>query len=476
MSHSIKTHLDEIVYLKSIKSLLSWDQETIMPESAAPFRGEQTALIESLIQDRILDQKIKSFLTASPSSPTDKRQQELLRDEVEKNSLPKDLVQSLAKHSVIAVESWRKAREKKDFSLFQADLKEMIRLNQQIADHLRKGKSRYDTLLSFYDRDLTYAQIEELFDPIEKELTKILKEKTYPQITQVFLPASLEEQKKIGDFIVHLLAPKAFLAGSTHPFCEKISPTDIRLTTRYNPHDLFEAVFSTLHELGHALYDTQLPHEAPYPLNQPLSLTVHESQSKLFETCLGGSKEFLTLLFQKCQGILKVMPLSLEQVIHSRKTISTNPIRIESDEFTYPLHIIFRTKLEKELIEGELSVEDLPKKFRDYQKNLLGIDVKDDAQGCLQDIHWASGSFGYFPTYLTGCMYAADLFESLKNEVSLESIFSKEDVQPLRDWLKKAVHKHGSLYNLPDLIQQSTKKQLNSARYLAYLKDRFLQS
>ncbi|MBM3195806.1 MAG: carboxypeptidase M32 [Chlamydiae bacterium] len=476
MSHSLKTHLNEITYLKSIKSLLSWDQETLMPKSATPFRAEQSALIESLIQDRILDEKIRSYLMSTPSNPTEKRHQELLFDEVEKNSLPKDLVERLAKHTVLSIESWKKARDKKDFSLFQSDLKEMIRLNQEVADHLKKGKSRYDTLLSFYDKDLTFKEIEELFDPIEKELTKILKEKKTPQISPIPLPASIEEQKKICGSIVDLIAPKTYLAESTHPFCDMIAPTDIRLTTRYNPQDLFEALFSTLHELGHALYDLQLPHEKLYPLNQALSLTVHESQSKLFETCIGGSKDFLTLLFKKCQNTLKDMPFTLDEMIRSRHAVSPNPIRIESDEFTYPLHIIFRTKIEKELIEGELQVEDLPKVFRDYQRKLLDLNVEDDAQGCLQDIHWASGSFGYFPTYLTGCMYAADQYECLKKEIPLQDCLLKGDLKPLRDWLKRAVHTHGSLYNLPNLLKQSTKKPLSSKRYLDYLKERFLDS
>jgi len=474
MSHSLKAHLDQINYLESTKKLLSWDQETLMPKMATSFRAEQSAFIESLLQDRILDDKVKNYLNVLPSNSQEKRHQQLLKDLVEKNSLPKDLVERLAKHSVIATESWREAREKKDFSLLQADLKEMIHLNQQVADHLKKGRTRYDALLSLYDRDLTYAEIQKLFDPLEKELKNILKENTYPKNTPLPLPASIDQQKKICNFLVEKIVPSALLQESTHPFCDMICPGDIRLTTRYNSKDLFEALYSTLHELGHALYDSQLPHEQLYPLNQSLSLTVHESQSKLFETCIGGSRDFLHLLYKVFQNNLPQIPFSFEEMVKSRHAILPQPIRIESDEFTYPLHIIFRTKIEKELIEGQLQVEDLPKVFREYQKDLLGLDVPDDAQGCLQDIHWASGSFGYFPTYLTGCMYAADQYACLKNEIPLADCLQKGELEPLRNWLKKAIHGYGSLLNLQDLLQKSTKKPLSAERYVSYLKERFL--
>jgi carboxypeptidase Taq len=474
MSHSLKAHLDQIIYLNSTKNLLSWDQETLMPEIATSFRAEQSALIESLLQDKILDGKIQSYLNVSPLNPQEKRHQELLKDLVEKYSLPKDLVERLNRHSVVATESWRKAREKKDFSLFQADLKEMIHLNQQVADHLKKGRTRYDTLLSFYDKDLTYDQIQNLFEPLEKELKNILKQKTYPRNSPLALPASIDQQKKICGFIVEKIVPNALLQESTHPFCNMISPGDIRMTTRYNSKDLFEALYSTLHELGHALYESQLPHEQLYPLNQALSLTVHESQSKLFEACIGGSTDFLDLLYKLFQNNLPQIPFSFEEMVKSRHAILPNPIRIESDEFTYPIHIIFRTKIEKELIEGQLQVEDLPKVFREYQKDLLGLDIKDDAQGCLQDIHWASGYFGYFPTYLTGCMYAADQYACLRNEIPLKDCLQKGELEPLRDWLKKNIHIHGSLLNLQDLLQKSTKKPLSAERYFSYLKERFL--
>jgi carboxypeptidase Taq len=474
MPHSLEAHLNQIVYLKSIKSLLSWDQETLMPLESSPFRSEQSALIESLIQDRILDAKIGDFLQRTPKNPLEKRQQILLIDDRQKHSLPKELLEELAKHSVVSVTSWRIAREKKDFSLFKSDLKKMVKLNQTVADHLKKGGSRYDALLSFYDRDLSYKEIEELFNPLEKQIHTVLKEKKFPQHSPIFLKATVEEQKKICEEIVQEIAPGSLLASSTHPFCDMLGPQDVRLTTRYNPDDLFEALFSTMHELGHALYDQQLPHNLSYPLNQALSLTVHESQSKLFETCLGGSKEFLSHIMKKCVTHLKHMPITLEEMIRSRHSIVPNPIRIDSDEFTYPLHIIFRTKIEKQLIEDELSVDDLPEVFKNYQQDLLGIKVKDDAEGCLQDIHWAAGYFGYFPTYLTGCMYAADQYNCLKKGLPLSSLLENGEIEPIRNWLKESIHGHGSCLSLKELLMQSTKQPLSSDRYFTYLKERFL--
>lgn len=474
MSHSLKTHLDEIVYLKSIKSLLSWDQETQMPSQGAAFRAEECALVESLIQDRILDPKIANFLSQTGLDAESKRHQFLLRDDVEKHSLPKDLVERIAKHSVSSVESWRMARQEKDFSLFENDLQVMIRLNQEVADILKKDQTRYDALLSFYDRDLTYANIEKLFAPLEKKLTYIIQEKKYPKRIPKPVPASIEAQKKICELVAKRIAPGSLLKESTHPFCDMLGPNDIRLTTRYNPMDLFEALFSTLHELGHALYDQQLPHEKPYPLNQALSLTVHESQSKLFETCIGGSCEFLEYLHHLMQEHIPGFNLPLKEMILSRHAISPNPIRIDSDEFTYPLHIIFRTKIERDLIEGNLQVKDLPHVFREYQKNLLGLEVDNDAEGCLQDIHWAAGYFGYFPTYLTGCMFAADQYATMKEHFDLTSGLTHGEIDPVSQWLKQHIHRYGSTLGFNDLLNASTKKELSSSRYFNYLESRFL--
>lgn len=474
MSHSLKTHLDEIVYLKSIKSLLSWDQETQMPMEGASFRADQCALIECLIQERILDPKIVDFIQQTVHNSETRRQQVLLKDDFEKHSLPKDLVERIAKHSVASVESWRVARQEKDFSMFQKDLKIMVELNQEVADILKKGNSRYDALLSFYDRDLVYQTIESLFSPLEKKLTEVIREKKYPKRKPIPIPAPIEVQKKICERVVQLIAPGSLLKESTHPFCDMLGPKDVRLTTRYNPQDLFEALYSTLHELGHALYDQQLPHEKPYPLNQALSLTVHESQSKLFETCIGGSTEFLEYLHTLFKEHIPHFNLSLKELVDSRHAIAPNPIRIDSDEFTYPLHIIFRTKIERDLIEGNLSVSDLPEVFRGYQKNLLNLDVTNDSEGCMQDIHWAAGYFGYFPTYLTGCMFAADQNAKMNEGFHLSSNLRHGDIGAVRKWLKDHIHNHGSSLSLNELLHASTKKELSSERYFAYLQSRFL--
>ena len=445
-----------------------------MPMEGAPFRADQCALIECLIQDRILDPKIVDFIQQTSQDPETRRQQVLLKDDFEKHSLPKDLVERIAKHSVASVESWRVAREEKDFSMFQKDLKIMVKLNQEVADILKKGKSRYDALLSFYDRDLTYQAIDLLFNPLEKKLTEIIKEKKYPKRKSIPIPAPIEAQKKICEKVVQLIAPGSLLKESTHPFCDMLGPKDVRLTTRYNPQDLFEALYSTLHELGHALYDQQLPHQKPYPLNQALSLTVHESQSKLFETCIGGSTEFLEFLHPLFKEHIPEFKLSLKELIDSRHAISPNPIRIDSDEFTYPLHIIFRTKIERDLIEGNIEVSDLPEVFRGYQKNLLGLDVTNDSEGCLQDIHWAAGYFGYFPTYLTGCMFAADQYARMNEGIHISSNLQRGDVEAVRKWLKDHIHGYGSSLPLQELLRASTKKELSSERYFAYLQTRFL--
>jgi carboxypeptidase Taq len=444
-----------------------------MPHQGVDFRAEQIALIEKILQQKILDPKIQQFIQTSSQDHTVIRQQVLLKDEVIKHSIPEDFSVSLARHTVQSIESWKIARQKNDFSLFRDDLKQMVVMQQRLADYIRQDKSRYDALLSFYDADLTFAQIHQIFDPLQKKLTKLVQEGNHPKRQYVPIFATIEEQKLVCQKLVEWICSQARIDASTHPFCDMLGPKDIRLTTRYNENDIQEAIYSTLHELGHALYDAQLPHTLPYPLNQALSLTVHESQSKLFETCIGGSEEFLTVLHHLLSQTLKKFDLSLEAFIESRKAITKNPIRIEADELSYPLHIIFRTKIEHDLIEGILDVDALPKTFHQYQKELLHLDVNTDKEGCLQDIHWACGSFGYFPTYLTGCMFAADQWH-LMQQLQIHSGIHSKNFESIKMWLKEHIHSKGSTLDLKKLIQHSTKLSLDDNRYFNYLQKRFL--
>jgi carboxypeptidase Taq len=402
---------------------------------------------------------------------------ETWRDVEKSLKIPTELVEEMAKLATEAFAAWADAREKSDFKIYQPYLQKIVALNQKEAELLGYKESPYDALLDGFEPELTAARIEEVFTPLAKELSQIVKNvkgKPEPKLPKAKYPIDIQvklNHKIAADLGYDLDAGR--IDVSPHPFTMGLHPTDVRITTRYQEDDFYYAVGCTVHETGHALYEQGLlPKYYGTPLGEVGSLGLHESQSRMWENFVGRSIEYChylnTLLVEYFPDNPK---LTDEQVYDHLNHVQPSLIRVEADETTYNLHIVLRFEIEKGLIEGTIKVADLPEIWNAKMKQYLHIEVPDDAHGVLQDVHWSHGTIGYFPTYTLGNIYAAQLYNKAKSEIqNLEAGFAEGEFASLLKWLRKNVHQEGSRYYPEELIKKVTGEGLNSKYLVDYLK------
>ena len=340
----------------------------------------------------------------------------------------------------------------------------------------------YDALLDDYEPGITTAEIASLFSRLQKRITSLVKTLAKKPVDDTFLHGTFDPAKQIafGKIILHDMGysmENGRLDLSSHPFSSSCHPTDSRITTRIHPTSLISNISVILHEGGHSLYEMNLPAEDyGSPLCEAISLGMHESQSRFWETRIGQSKAFwkhyLPLLQKTFKG--KLDKVSLDQFFKAVNKVEPSMIRVEADEVTYSLHVIIRFELEKALIEGTLAIRDLPEAWRGKMKEYLGIIPKNDAEGCLQDIHWSMGAFGYFPTYTLGNLYAAHLFEGFeKDHPQWEKRVEKGDLLFIKDWLGDNVHRYGRQYGSKELLKKATGKEFSEKAYVNYLERKY---
>jgi carboxypeptidase Taq len=473
--------------LCGISNLLAWDQEIYMPEKAAPIRAEQLELLAELSHDiktgkefeetlqNLIDIKTGSFKSNDLNDAEKAIVRLLRRDFLRDKKLPTSFVQEFTKVTSEAIFLWQKAKSKNDFQAFAPTLTHIVELVRKKAQFIGFDDHPYDALLDEYEPGATTKEITQLFDEIRKTSKEIIKKKA-SQTECLQIPATEEEQITLCRDVLQLVGFD-FTRGrfdlSAHPFSTSYHPFDSRLTTRAESHGIITQILTALHEVGHSMYDMGLPAEYyGTPLCQPVSLGIHESQSRFWETRIGRSLPFWKMMFPRLQKYLSGM--SLEQFYKELNKVTPSLIRTDADEVTYPLHVILRFEIEKELVQGSLSVKDLPERWNAGMKDLLGITPKTDAEGCLQDIHWSMGAFGYFPTYSLGNVYAANMFEAFsKAHPQWESKVEKGDFSFIRQWLSENVWQHGRCYDGKELIQKITQKPLRSAPFIHYLTEKY---
>jgi len=403
----------------------------------------------------------------------------------QKVKIPQKLVSRLARTTTRANSIWVNARKKSDFSAFAPILAELVDINREQADLLGYSEHRYDALLDLYEPDLKTSAVDALFTELKKDLIPLAKDITGRKtaldagfLNQKFDPA---KQESFGLRVLHDMKYD-FQRGrqdrSAHPFTTSFTPYDVRITTRFDEKDLLSALFSTIHEGGHALYDQGLPVDlVNTPLCQPISLGVHESQSRLWENIIGRSrgfwKHYLPVLKKHFPG--QMDDVGLEQFYRAVNRAKPGLIRVESDELTYNLHIFIRFEIEKELMAATLKVEDIPGLWNEKYREYLGITPPDDATGCLQDIHWAHGSIGYFPTYTIGNLLSAQLYnKAIETHPSIPSEIEQGNFSTLVGWLRENVHRHGSRYTFAELVKAITGGEVRVKPFIMYLRDKFL--
>lgn len=478
--------------LDGAKAVLHWDSAVMMPSGGGEARAEQLATLSVISHDIITQPNIADLLEDAEATQTgfsawqQANLREMRRVWNHANAVDEALVMALSRAGSKCELVWRTARAENDFKSFAPLLKEVVNLVRQVANAKaeRFGCSLYDALLDQFDPGRKSAEIDLLFADIEQFLPGFVQEvlehqRSLPPILPLAGTFSTDKQKELGLFCMNTLGfdfNQGRLDVSHHPFCGGV-PSDVRLTTRYDESDFITAMMGVEHETGHAMYENQLPEAwRAQPVGQACGMSIHESQSLLIEMQVCRSREFLSFILPVIRSTFGVSGKAWELDNLHRIVTKVEPglIRVDADEVTYPAHILLRYKLEKAFLSGELEVEGLPAAWNEGMKQYLGIVPDSDRNGCMQDIHWTDGSFGYFPTYTLGAIHAAQFFTAAKKAVPavLEQI-SKGNFHPLNQWLKDHIHNYGSFFRANDLMVQATGGPIDVAGYKGHLRRRY---
>ncbi|MFC7053422.1 carboxypeptidase M32 [Hansschlegelia quercus] len=487
----LSAHFGRIAALSNAIGILHWDNDVMMPRGASPSRAESIALLHVMRHDLTTDGRIADWLDAANENDLDPWQQanvrEIRRIFTVETALPSDLVSASSKATSICEMKWRQARAESDFASLLPYLEEVLRLQREIgqAKGEKLGLSPYDALLNDYEPGGRAEKIDALFDDLAAFLPGFLGEAVEAQAKRPQGPAPegpfpVEAQRALGQRMMATLGydfERGRLDVSTHPFCGG-ADNDVRITTRYDEADFSSALMGVLHETGHALYEQGRP--AAY-LDQPVShargMSLHESQSLLIEMQACRSREFILFaapLMREAFGG-EGAAWDAEAVWRRYTKVAPGFIRVDADEVTYPAHVILRYRLEKALIAGEMALADLPAAWSEGMRNLLGITPPSDRLGCLQDVHWPSGGWGYFPTYTLGAMTAAQIFDAAKlSQPDVLPGIARGDFAPLVTWLRENIHGKGSLLTTDELLTQATGRPLDPAVFKAHLRRRYV--
>ncbi|MEX2196752.1 MAG: carboxypeptidase M32 [Thermoleophilaceae bacterium] len=482
----LRERLGEVSDLGSAATLLDWDQETTMPAGGAAARAEATATVRRLAHERFTDPALGELLESlrehEGSLPPDSDDASLVRVARRRHEkarrVPAELAGELARAESLGQRAWQAARDASDFAALRPALERNVALAQEYAACFGDAAEPYDALLDDYEEGMTGAEVAAVFADLREALVPLAaaiagRDATPPGLTG---PFALERQQALVREVVGRLGwnEQAWrLDDSAHPFSAPVGAGDVRITTRYDE-DHLQSVLAALHETGHGLYAQGIdPALRRTPLGSSPSMALDESQSRLWENVVGRGRPFVGYL----HGLLaEAFPEALADVdadglYRSLNSVSPSLIRVEADEVTYSLHVVLRFELERELISGDLAVADLPEAWNAGMRRLLGVEVPDDARGVLQDVHWAAGLFGYFPTYALGNVVALQVWERAREDLpGLDAELAQGDCAALGEWLREHLYRHGAKYTPAETIERVTGGPLDPAplsRYLA---------
>lgn len=478
----------KIADVKNATAVLQWDQETYLPAGGAAFRAGQLATLSTLAHEMFADESLGTLLHGlAGAEGLDAREHKnvlLTLEDYEKNKkYSAAFVAKLSQATSAAYHAWIQARKENDFHLYEASLQQMILLKREEAALLGYKGHPYDALLNDYEKGANTAMLDTIFDNLRGELGTLLqKVLSRPPANEAFMHISYDKDRQWA-FGLSLLEKMGFDFNhgrqdiSEHPFTTSFSPQDVRVTTRINEHDFANMIWSCIHEGGHALYEQGLD-AAQYglPCGEAASLSIHESQSRLWENCVGRSMAYWQYHYPDLQAAfpqqLKDVPLAAFYKAINR--VKPSLIRTEADELTYHFHVMIRYEIEKQVLEGTLNAPDLPAAWNEWYARYLDVKVPDDRQGVLQDIHWSHGSFGYFPTYSLGSLYAAQFFAKATTDIiTLEDDVARGNYAVLLQWLRENIHRHGRFYTSEELCRKVTGAGLDAAYFLRYAEKKF---
>jgi len=473
-----------IADVKNANAILQWDQETYLPPKGAQFRGQQISTL-SEISHRLFSEDelgiiLKDLLQKNDLSAEQKRNVERTNEDYLKNKkYTSGFVRKLSEQINKAFHSWIESRKQNSFSVYEKDLDGLIQLKRQEAEMLGYHKHPYNALLDEFEKGATVELLDKTFTNLLPTLKNLLdKISSKPQIDDSFLKQNFPKQQQ-WEWGMELIKNLNFdfQAGrqdiSEHPFSVSFNPHDVRITTRIDEDDFGNMTWSCIHETGHALYEQGLPEEEyGLPLGEACSYSIHESQSRLWENNVGRSKNFWEHYYPILQKHfpLQFQKISLEAFYKGINKVEPSFIRTEADELTYHFHVYIRYELEKKLLDKTISTHDIPAFWNEHYKNLLGVNVPNEKKGCLQDVHWSHGSFGYFPTYSLGSFYAAQFFETAKKQIlNLDKEIKLGNTISLLNWLRQNIHQRGKFYTSEQLCKEVTGSTLDVNYFTNYL-------
>lgn len=489
-------HVRTAHLLRTTAAVLSWDQEVMLPPGGVAWRAEQLALLAGLVHERAVDPRVEEWLAACEQDPRLRQDpfsdfaanvRELRRDYEQCKRLPAPLVQQLAETESLAQHEWAEARARSDYGRFRPWLDRLLRLHRDKAACLRDPRRHaeaWDALLDLHEPGATAAQVDAMFRELAQRHRAIIGHATEGRNggPDPFQGQPIDDRVQ-ESFVREVLVALGFdlergrLDRSTHPFCTGTGG-DVRLTTRFTADGLLDALGSTMHEGGHGLYEQGLdPARLGTPLGEAVSLGIHESQSRLWENHVGRSRAF----WRWCAPVLRrhVSTVHADEAVLFAACNRVQPglIRVEADEATYDLHVLIRFQIERALLSGTLGTADLPAAWNAAYREQLGVVVPDDRRGCLQDVHWSCGLFGYFPTYTFGNLYAAQFAEAARAALGdLDAMLARGEFAPLREWLRVNVHRHGRRFPPAELCRRATGRELSAEPFLTHLERRVAEA
>ena len=487
----LKTMLHEIYDLGAASAVLEWDQQVNMPRGAAEDRGEQSATLSSIIHKKstsdelgkLLDELVASSKDLDPDSD-DARLIKVTKRNYDKNTkVTSEWVAAFAKETAVAQSTWEQARAKDDYELFRPHLEKLVELRRQYADFFKPFEHVYDPLLDDFEPGMKTAEVQKIFGALKKEQVELIHQISQkPQVDNSFLFLNYDGDKQIAfgkkvitDFGYDWNHGRQDLA--VHPFTTGFGLNDVRITTKIVPDFLNPCLFGTFHECGHALYEQGIAKKYNRTsLADGASMAIHESQSRMWENLVGRSLPFWKKYYKDLQELFPTQlgNVDVETFYKGVNKVEPSLVRIEADEATYNLHIMLRLEMEIGLMDGTIKVKDAADIWKEKFKAYLGIAPTDDKDGILQDVHWSSGMFGYFPTYALGNLVSSQLWERmLKDNPDVENQIEKGDFSKLLGWYREHVHQYGAKYEPQELVQMITGEKINAAAFMRYLKDKF---
>lgn len=466
--------------------VLSVDGATAAPKKSAPGRGETMGVLSGAYYELLVTDKTKKILDTVLSDVGDDRRTrriaEVRRDEyMELTLVPQDEFVAYQTLLTGADAAWHEAKETSNFKLFAPYLEKIVAYNRKLAQRKDPERAPYDVLLDMYEKGASMAMLDPFFALLRQELSPVILavgQKEAPRTDFLYAHCPVEAQRTFSLRLMDLMGidrDRCAIAETEHPFTDGFNTDDVRITTNYKEDNFTDSMYSVIHEGGHAIYELGVDPDLNYTcVGGGSSMGIHESQSRFYENLIGRSAAF-------CEAVLPVArdcfphlaDVTAEDFYRAVNKAEPSLIRTEADELTYSIHVMIRYELEKQLMDGSLTVQELPAAWNRMYKDYLGVDVPDDRHGCLQDSHWSGGAIGYFPSYALGSAYGVQMLRAMQADVDVEACIRAGDLAPVTEWLRERIHRFGCTLTPPEVLENAIHEPFDPNVYVQYLKDKY---